>query len=308
VTTLPSGPDGAVKSGGSGGVVRKVLHNYGLNIGGGTSTVAEGPIPAGGETQMNISGGPTYTVSGRTAAQTGDVNNCSDAGCQYGPFLSIANAGTSTCVRNVFSSPVSGTLDSVLGTFDGSFPLTSNVFLTANATSPCPKCIGGTPGVAGSGTCDPAWTAGTGNPYGDAGTACTPTNLSGDTYDCAPPAATALPAFPVDLTPIATSVVSLADPAGIFCPGQTDAGAFGCAGSGSPNAICPGGNVPPAIDYIEEVGSPAGAVGGSPVAVTLASTFCIPSVGGGLGFLINGAADLPGPGAISLPGTFAIVP
>ena len=42
--------------------------------------------------------------------------------------------------------------------------------------------------------------------------------------------------------------------------------------------------------------------------VTLASTFCIPSVGGTLGFLINGAANLPGPGATSLPGTLELLP
>src|SRR5262249_41227638 len=157
-------------------------------------------------------------------------------------FLSITNAGTSTCVRNVFSSPVTGTLDSVAGTFDGSFPLTSNVFLTANGTSPCPKCLGGTPGVTGSGTCDPAWKAGAGHPYGAAGSARTPTDAYGDTYDCAPPTATALPGFAVDLTPITTGMASMSDPAGNFCPGQADAGAFGCAGSGTPNPICPGGD------------------------------------------------------------------
>ena len=70
----------------------------------------------------------------------------------------------------------------------------------------------------------------------------------------------------------------------------------------------PGGNVPPAIDYIEEVGAPAGALTPGTHPVTLASTFCIPSVGGSLGFLINGAANLPGPGATSLPGTLQLLP
>jgi hypothetical protein len=105
-------------------------------------------------------------------------------------------------------------------------------------------------------------------------------------------------------------VASLSDPGGIFCPGQTGSGAFGCDGglAGSTGAICPGGTVPPTIDYIEEIGSPAGTVtiGGGTEPVTLASTFCIPSVGGALGFLINGAANLPGPGATSLPGTLEI--
>jgi hypothetical protein len=210
-------------------------------------------------------------------------------------------------VLNTFASPASGTLDGTAGTFAGSFPLTSSVFLTANGTSPCPTCVGGSPGVTDSGMCDPTWTAGTGNPYADSGTACTPVNTSGDTYDCAPPPETSLPAFPVDLTPITTGTASFFDAGGIFCPGQTSSGAFGCNGASS-NPICPGGGTPPLIDYIEENGSPAGVLDASPAPATLASTFCIPSVGGSLGFLINGAANLPGPGATSLPGTLQLLP
>jgi hypothetical protein len=37
--------------------------------------------------------------------------------------------------------------------------------------------------------------------------------------------------------------------------------------------------------------------------VTLASTFCIPATGNGA---VDGTADLPGPGAVSLPGTFSL--
>jgi hypothetical protein len=258
---------------------------------------------------LNLSGGPVYSVSGRTAAQTGSNNNCSAVGCQFGPYLSISNAGTSTCVRNTFDAPASGTLDSATGDFDGSFPLDSEVFLTANGGSPCPACVGGTVGVTDSGTCDSTWVAGTGNPYADSGAPCTPVNAAGDTYDCAPPVATALPSFPVDLTPITTGTASDSDAGGLFCPGQATTGAFGCAGDGSlPNAICPGGDTAPLIDYIEEIGTPSGPVTAVPAAGTLASTFCIPSVGGTLGFLINAAANLPGPGATSLPGTLAILP
>jgi len=46
----------------------------------------------------------------------------------------------------------------------------------------------------------------------------------------------------------------------------------------------------------------AGAVTtGTPASATLASVFCIAATG--VGFL-NGFADLPGPGAVALPGTF----
>jgi hypothetical protein len=253
---------------------------------------------------MKITGGPTsWTISALTSADTGSNNNCSDTGCQFGPYLPIANAGTSTCVRNTFGSPASGSFDSGAGTVNGSFPLTSEVFLTANGTDPCPRCV--------AGFCQAGWVSGVG-PSPTEGDPCVATDGAGSTYDCVPPAGAALPSFPVNLTPITTGTASDSDPGGQFCPGQpggASAGAFGCNGDGSPSPICPG-DTPGAPDYIEEVGSPAGTVtvGGSAESGTLASVFCIPSVGGSLGFLINGAANLPGPGATSLPGTFALVP
>ena len=308
ITGPAGGTCGTVRSGGGAGAIRKSLTCGGLNIGGGASTVAEGPTPAGAETQMNIAGGPpAWVVSGRTSAQSGSNRNCSDVGCIFGPYLPIASAGTSTCVQNTFAVAASGTLNSTTGVFNGSFPLTSTVYLTANATDPCPRCTGGTPLVTNSGTCQAGWTSGVG-PSLDEGDPCTPTDAAGDTYDCAPPVGSVLPSFPVNLTPITTGTASMSNAGGLFCPGQANTGAFGCLGSGAANAICPGGNVPPLIDFVGETGSPAGVVTNVPAAATLASTFCIPSVGGALGFLINGAANLPGPGATSLPGTLAILP
>ncbi|HWP65418.1 MAG TPA: hypothetical protein VNO26_05845 [Candidatus Limnocylindria bacterium] len=308
VTAAAGGTCGAVKQGGSGGTTVKALACGGLNIGGGASTVAEGPTPGGAETQFKITGGPTsWTVSAATAVDTGSNNNCSDTGCQFGPYLAISNAGTSTCVRNTFSSPASGTTDTSTGSFNGSVPLSSEVFLTANATAPCPRCVGGTPGVTNSGTCQAGWTSGVGSSPTE-GNSCTPTDTAGSTYDCVPPAAASLGAISVNLNPLTTATATDSDPSGNFCPGQANPGAFGCLGSGAANPICPGGNSGGAPDYIEEVGTPAGTVTTTPSSVTLASVFCIPSVGGSLGFLINGAANLPGPGATSLPGTIAMLP
>jgi hypothetical protein len=302
ITGPAGGSCGTVRSGGALGAIRKTLTCGGLNIGGGQSTVGEGPTPAGAQTIMNISGGgPVFTVSGRTSGDTGSNNNCSATGCQFGPYLPIASAGTSTCVRNTFAAGATGTVNGTTGAFSGSFPLNSDVFLTANSASPCPKCI--------AGQCDPTWTQGTGNPYPDSGKACTAVNASGNTYDCAPSPATFLGPIAVGLTPITTGTASDSDPGGLFCPAQANTGAFGCAGDGSaPNGLCPGGNVAPLIDYIEEVGSPAGVLSSTPAAATLASTFCIPTVGGALGFLVNSAGNLAGPGATSLPGTLAILP
>jgi hypothetical protein len=307
-TGAPSGSCGAVKSGGSAGTVRKTLNCSGLNVGGGNSTVAEGPTPGNAETQMNIDcTGSSCVVSGRTSAETGSAFNCSDTGCPFGPWLPISNAGASTCVRNTFSTPATGTLDMSTGSFVGAFPLSSAVYLTANATLPCPLCVGGTPGVAGSGTCQTAgqWTSG-GGPSPDAGNACTPVNADGNTHDCGPPAAVALTPFAVNLDPITTGAATFSDASGLFCPSQATAGAFGCSGSGSPNGICPGGNVAPVPDFVEEVGTEAGALTVNQGASgTLASVFCIPDPGN---FVIASAANLPGPGATSLPGTFTLLP
>jgi hypothetical protein len=316
VTGPPSGICGSVRSGGTGGTVRKTLGCSGLNVGGGNSTVAEGPTPDNAETLMKAAcPTATCTVTALTAAQTGSIKNCSDTGCAFGPYLPIANSGTSTCVRNTFATPASGTLNSTTGAFNGAFPLTSTVYLTANGTYPCPLCTGGTPGVTNSGTCQAGWTSGVG-PSPDEGHACTPVNTTGNTHDCNPPAAVMLPSFPVNLSPITTGTAFKYAADGLFCAhppettGQANSGAFGCSGgaSGGTPSICPSGVTAPLIDYYDEVGSATGPVTSTPTATTLASVFCIPSVGGSLGFLINGAANLPGPGATSLPGTLQLLP
>jgi hypothetical protein len=296
-TGPPGGTCGAVRSGGAAGTVRKSLTCGGLNIGGGTSTVAEGPTPQNAPTLLNTScAGGICTVTARTAAETGSNFNCSDTGCQFGPYLSIANFGSSTCVQNTFQSPAGGTLDANAGTLVGSFPLSSKVTLTGNAIEPCPPCmVGGAPGQ-GAGTCNAA----AANP----GAACTGINADGDSYECLPTGFEFAP-FGVDLTPITTGTASFSDAGGIFCPSQANSGAFGCAGSGDENAICPGGSQPPLIDYIEESGVPAGTLVPGPHTGTLASVFCIPATGN---FIIDGAANLPGPGATSLPGTLELLP
>jgi hypothetical protein len=288
-----------VRSGGAGGTVRKSLTCGGLNIGGGQSTVAEGPTPQNAPTLLNTAcSGGVCTVTARTAAQTGSNLNCSDTGCQFGPYLSIASAGTSTCVQNTFQSPAAGVLDANVGTLVGSFPLSSKVTLTGNAAEPCPPCmVGGVPGQ-GVGTCNNAAL----NP----GDPCTGINADGDSYECLPSGFEFAP-FGVDLTPITTGTASDSDSLGIFCPGQQNSGAFGCSGGAGPGApaICPDGVTGPLVDYIDETGQPAGTLLPGPHAGTLASVFCIPATGN---FLIDGAANLPGPGATSLPGTFELLP
>jgi hypothetical protein len=281
-TAPAGGVCGEARAGGPGGSVLLNLTCGGLNIGGGDATVPEGPTPAEADTFFNTScAAGSCTVSARTAAQTGSNNNCSNTNCAFGPFLSIANGGLSTCVRNTFASPATGTLDTVLGTFSGGVPLTSTVTVTGNNANPCPNCNGGTPGVANSGTCDGTST--------NSGALCMPVNVAGDTHDCLPNGVGLAP-FGVNLSPISTGTESRSGPT--FCPGQdaSPPGRDGCFGE-------------PTCDYVEERGAPGGTLFPGPKTARLASVFCIPATGNGL---IDGAADLPGPGATTLPGTLQL--
>jgi len=90
----------------------------------------------------------------------------------------------------------------------------------------------------------------------------------------------------VTLSPLGTTGASASNASGIFC---TDQGTAGCFGSG-------------ACRTINETGSSGGTLlTNVPANATLASVFCIPATGNGL---VDASANLPGPGAIALPGTY----
>jgi hypothetical protein len=274
-TGLAGGICGEARSGGSGGAILKNLTCGGLNIGGGASTVPEGPTPAGALTRFSLTGCNGLVASCAVGPTPNNgSNDCSDVGCPFGPPLSIANGPLSTCVLNAFSAAASGTLDTSAGTFNGAVPLSSTVTVTGNNAEPCPPCSG----MPGAGTCHAA----AANP----GAACTGINAAGDAYECQPSGSTLVP-FGVNLSPLATSTQSATGPS--FCPSQ---GTLGCFSQGS-------------CDYYEERGVAAGVLSPGAKSITLASAFCIPKTGN---ILINGAADLPGPGAISLPGTGELLP
>jgi hypothetical protein len=204
--------------------------------------------------------------------------------CFFGPPLPIRNGGTSTCVLNTFLADGGGSINKVTGVANMSFPLASNVFVTGNDTFPCPQCVSN---HCVGGTKDTQ--------------ACTPVGSQLTSLDC-PPAGPYLPQFAVTLDPLSTGTVSksAATPGslGMFCPLQdvtdsptTTPGAFGTSASDSNNVAT----------NISQTGVPAGDITDmAPHASTLASVFCIPATGNGL---IDGSAFLPGPGAVSLPGT-----
>jgi len=201
---------------------------------------------------------------------------------------------------NTWASPASGTLDLVSGASSTNVPLTSFVSLTGNAAQPCPVCrsggvpVNGTPASPATGTCDRGPNA-TQN--------CTSTNSQGLTRDCptggvdgthpcTPNNAcidgTSAGTISVDLAtnPLITGTSNKTNASGLFCTGQASNGCFG-------NAACVN---------ITENGVAAGAISpGVPKNATIASVFCIPATAS---LAINGSARLPGPGALSLPGTY----
>ncbi len=295
--------------------VVKTLTCGGLNIGGGATTIQEGPTPDGATNRFMVSCADVNSVCSLAPYTTPPPVNsaapdCSTTGCNFGTPLEIPNpnlANLTVCVLNSFAAPASGTLSLVDGTSSTNVSLTSDNYITGNLAQPCPRCradAGGTGTIVSGSQAAPATGFCDRGPR--TGQACTSTNSIGLTRDC--PTGGAGPGLPcgpsdkcidgthvgpisVDLTPLSTGTASKTDPAGNFCPGQ----------GGTPGS--PGCFAQPTCRTITETGKPA--VGpitiGTPASATLASVFCIAATPNGL---VNFAADLPGPGATSLPGTF----
>jgi hypothetical protein len=79
------------------------------------------------------------------------------------------------------------------------------------------------------------------------------------------------------------------------CSGASDACQQRTQGAFGPN----GGTV----KTIKLVGAPAGGILAGPAATTLGSVFCIPP---SFDATLDSAADLPGPGAVAIPGTLRL--
>ena len=304
--SAPGGTCGDTRDGAA--VLIKNLTCGGLNLGGGASIIPEGPTPDGSISRFSLScAGPNCTV-GSTAVSP-PINtpdpDCTATGCNFGTPLPIPNplAGGSltVCVLNTWSSNASGTLDLSSGASVMNVPLSSDTYITGNLAQPCPRCsASGSPSVPGHGTCDRGPRA---------GMQCTTTSSTGVTRDCltggtdgshpCTPGGGAcidgshVGVISVSLSPLTTGSANKTDAGGLFCPGQGPA-----AGSGHREG-CFGST---ACRSITENGAAAGPVSnGGTESTKLASVFCVASTGNGL---VDGSTDLPGPGAVSLPGTF----
>jgi hypothetical protein len=309
----------------------------GLYTGGGGNSV---PLPLGvpdlgkAVTAITSCTGPAANIGATTSTQTGSIRNCTAPGCFFGAPLAVPNPGTpptSVCVTNTVSSAPSGTVDCSTGATNISLPLSSILYLTGDTATdpmgtiagvqPCPLCSAGTCiGGPNNGMSCTNGTTAINSAY--------PTS-----HDC-PPDET----FNIGTLPIAfglssgtitweavpglggstqarvfsgycrdaddtgafespavhclengmTSGGDLAacDPMGVFeaCE-QRNQGAFGPAGGGNKT--------------ITAIGSAASILGG-PAAATLVSIFSVPPT---FNATVDAAGDLPGPGAVAIPGT-----
>jgi hypothetical protein len=327
-TGTPGGTCGNTLDGSN--VLIKNLTCGGLNIGSSGSIVPEGPISDGSTSRFALScTGASCTIGPTSTAPPVNTAgpDCTDIGCNFGTPMAIPPPFTALfnyCVLSTWSAPASGTLDLTSGTSSTNVALNFDVYATPtfNGAQPCPRCSAtGTPSQPGTGTCDRGPRAGmactttssTGLtrdcPTGGVGTPATPCPVGNGTGsgNCCPTPATCncpctpgggnccdgahLRVIPIDLSPLTTGTASATDPGGLFCPGQAQAGCF----SGALGESC---------RTITERGVAAGPIfTGVPADATLASVFCIAATGEAF---MDNPFGLPGPGAVSLPGTFLV--
>ena len=284
--------------------------------------------------------GQTASLGGTTSAQTGSNRTCSAAGCLFGAPLAVPNPGstpTSVCVLNAVGAAPTGSLTCNTGATTLSLPLSSVLYLTGDTATdpgstitgiqPCPICSGS------PGTC-------IGGPNN--GMSCTPgtsaLNASYPTsHDCPPDPMFNIGTLPVNFnlssgTITWSGTTATNDTGGTFsvqsrvfsgfCRDTDGTGAFAgstpataqhcwengmavgapCAGTfesceqRTNGAFGPAGG---ANRTIIAIGNSMSILSGSGSA-TLVSVFSIRPT---FDATVDAAGDLPGPGAVSLPGT-----
>ena len=282
--------------------------------------------------------GQTAILGASTSDETGSNLNCTNTGCLFGAPLAVPNTSstpTSVCVLNTASQPLTGTAVCDTGVTDAVLPLTSEIFLTGDRQAgitgiqPCPICSAGTclggpnnNGMCVAGTtainasyptshdCPPddsdsigglpiAFRLTTGTVNWRATTATNDTGstassqtrvFSGFCRDKAQPGGTGAFANPFQKCwENAMAVGTACGTSDTFdsCE-QREQGAFGPNGSANRTIIA--------------IGSATSILGG-PAPGTLVSIFSIPPT---FDPTIDAAGNLPGPGAVALPGTASL--
>jgi len=264
------------------------------------------------------------TVPSGTPAQ--GQRHCTAAGCLFGtplPIPNLTNPPTSTCVINEVAMSATGSATCSDGTTSLSLPLTSHVYLTGSVlgTQACAKCTGGTVGICGSGTCS----GGT-----RSGMSCTPETNTLTSHDCPQPSGTFIGDLPIPFNlSTGTQTKTSFDPANAqtrtfcgFCFDATVSSAYAnppdpclsdaeCAARGDFFDTCQqhnnGAFRNAFATTVSETGANAGVCisDGATHASTLVSVFCVPP---SYDPIVDPSGELPGPGAVSLPGTAQFIP
>jgi hypothetical protein len=216
---------------------------------------------------LGIDGEGTCNSDADCGGRTGSCDL--DANCFFGNPVPVPIGGLSVCIVDAVAQPVCGTANLVTNTTSVSASLSSRIYLTGDGVSPCPQCVAGTctAGARQGMSCS-----------GGVGSANT-------TIECPPRPTQFFGRLNVNLSTLSTGTSTLEDPDGFFCPGQPTPGAF--AGEAS---------------RVVETGVPL-LMGGGLFDTTLAGTFCVPGTGNET---FDSIADLPGPGAVSVPGTIEV--
>jgi hypothetical protein len=324
-----------------GGMTVANINCAGLYTGGGGNSVPlPFAVPDLGDSITAISNCMTdvATIGATTSAQTGSNRNCTSAGCLFGAPLAVPNPGstpTSVCVTNALAQAPQGQVNCATGETSLNAPLSSFLYLTGDTATdpmstipgiqPCPICSAST--CIGGPNNGMACTAGT-----------TALNASYPTsHDCPPD-----PMFNIGTLPVAFSLstgtltwsgtTATNDTGGTFsvqnrvfsgfCRDTDSSGAF--QGSTAATAVqcwengmavgapCSGtfesceqrtngafGPAGGANRTIRAIGNAMSLSGGSATA-TLVSLFSIRPT---FDPTVDSAGDLPGPGAVALPGT-----
>jgi hypothetical protein len=318
----------------------------GLYTGGGGNTVPlplAVPDLATSITSITTCASHVATLGATTSVQTGSIRTCTSPGCLFGGPLAVPNPSstpTSVCVLNAVGGALVGTATCDTGATDLSLPLSSVLFLTGDtATDPADTIAGIQPcPICSSSTC-------VGGPNNGMSCTAHTSTLGGNpsyptSHDCPPDPMLNIGTLPVAFG-LSTGTLTWSgsnatndtgNTIGVqsrvfagFCrdtngtlafEGTTPATAHQCWENGmAVNAACTepfetceqrnNGAFGPAGGSnrtIRAIGNGMSILGG-PAGATLVSVFSIAPT---FDPTVDAAGDLPGPGAVSLPGTASL--
>lgn len=235
-----------------------------------------GPSAGSGPADCTLGAGPGRSCANGAAGLDGNgtcnfdgdcggmATSCAlDANCFFGPPIPVPNGALSACVMNAFLTDLCGQVTLVPPAATFAAALSSRVYLTFDANSPCPMCQGG------------VCTAGE-----RAGLSCSPVGSAGTSPDCPPAASTFLSTLTVVIPALTSGQSQLTSSDGFFCDGQAAPGALGLA----------------AARRVTEQGSgPTLPLLSTSLSMNVAGTFCIEPTG----TFLDAIAGLPAVGALS---------